>query len=82
MVPYATEVRIVQVDRPLNGWCDSGHRWKEGALWQKLPDQGPELLVFFRITAQDHTGTYCEPCMILAQNMAAARKLAIAKGKI
>lgn len=73
-------VQIVQVDRPANGWCDSGHSWPEDATWQKLPDAGPEQIVYFKVRARGHQGTYCEPCLILAQNLAAVRQKARAEG--
>lgn len=76
----APDVEIIQVDRPPNGWCDSGHRWSQGATWKKLPDQGPELLVFFQVKTKDHHGTYCEPCLVLARNIAAAKERAREKG--
>lgn len=82
MEPRASELRIEQVERPLNGFCDSGHRWPEGATWQKLPDQGPELLIFFKIKGKDLQATVCEPCLVLVQNIVAATNKAREKGLI
>ena len=74
------DLEIIQVERPPNGWCDSGHRWHEGATWQKLPDLGPELLVFFKIKTKSMQATICEPCLIIVQNIAAAVQRSREKG--
>lgn len=80
MDPRSAELIIEQVERPVNGWCDSGHRWPEGSTWKKLPDQGPELLVFFYVKTKDRQATICEPCLVLVQNIVAAQRLAREKG--
>lgn len=75
MQPKAN-LQVKQVAATQGRWCSSGHMapesWsREGAGTPLLPMQ------FFQVSsASDHgvSGTYCEPCLMVANAMARQKK--------
>jgi len=60
------EITMGNVPDPADRWCQGamgGHRVPEGALFKKQPVR------FFRLTGKAK-GTYCEPCLVVANGMA------------
>ena len=58
-----------EVSAPFNNWCSSGHCAPE-----MFPRNGPDLPAeptkFFSVSGNgDIEGTYCEPCLIIAQHI-------------
>jgi len=70
------DLKIEQVGDPPNRWCSSGH---VAPLTFKLggPDAAEGPTRFFCITGNGVSGIYCEPCLVLANHLAALKK----KGK-
>lgn len=64
-----------EVDAPSGNRCASGHtappEFRRGG-----PDSPPEPTRFFRVTGQGVSGTYCEPCLMVANYVNAQRKKA------
>lgn len=67
-----------EVSTPAGRWCSSGHvateHWaKEGAGTPLVPT------LFYQISSRDGSvnGTYCEMCLIVANAMAAKKKMEI-----
>jgi hypothetical protein len=63
----------------LDLWCDCGH-YAKPEFRREGPDSLPEPTKFFKVSTEKHgvLGTYCEPCLIVA-NYAAKHKRKIQK---
>ena len=71
------DVTYKEVDRPIDGWCESGHEAPE-TFCSGGPGSDPEATRFFRITGCiSKPGVYCEPCLIIMNWMIGLKK----KGK-
>lgn len=68
-------VIISQLEEHVGGWCDSGH--KPPPLFRREGPDSPELpMRFFHVNVpcKNVAGTYCEPCLIVANHMARLKK--------
>lgn len=70
------DLSVEQVPAPSSRWCSSGHVAVES--WSK---EGPgtqlEPTLFYRVVSINDAkvnGTYCEPCLVVAQAMARKSK--------
>jgi hypothetical protein len=62
-----------EVDAPSNNWCCSGH-YAASVFKRAGPKSNPEPTKFFKVTTKDHSGIYCEPCLIIARWLAKNKK--------
>jgi len=70
------DLQVKEVPAAQGRWCSSGHvaveRWsKEG------PGTPPVPTLFYQVTSvsdRNVNGTYCEPCMVVANAMAREKK--------
>lgn len=62
-----------EIDRPIDGWCSSGHKAPE-MFKRQGPDGPEEPTKFFKLSSDNISGIYCEPCLIVAHFVAAQKK--------
>ena len=63
---------IAEVEKPLNLWCDCGH--KAAPTFKVKEDSEEKPMRFFNIKKNDMNGIYCEMCLILANYIAKKQK--------
>lgn len=66
-------VEIEQIDKE-DLYCDSGH-YAKPTFKRDGPNSNEESVRFFKVSSKDANGIYCEPCLILANYIKAAKKL-------
>lgn len=69
------DMSMKQVDSPPGDWCQSGH--VAPAEFKRDPAKGPQPTRFFDVCGNGITGTYCEPCLVIAQWAARQKKKAV-----
>lgn len=68
---FRADLTIKEVQPPVPRFCngaDGGHDVPDGAVFQGKPTR------FFRVTGKGVQGTFCEPCLVLANAMAREKK--------
>ena len=72
------DLTVKETDRPVTGRCDSGHYVPPPSHPNGLHDRegnGKKTPIrFFRVSGQNQDGTYCEPCLVVANWLAAGQK--------
>lgn len=66
------------IDTPISKWCSSGHLAHN--KFQRTRDGAAEPVRFFRVSSKNVEGCYCEPCVIIATQLAQQKKKEM-KGK-
>ncbi len=67
------DVTFAQENPPMDNWCDSGH-FAPKLFRREGPDSTPEPTRFFRASGKGLNGIYCEPCLILVNYAAKAKR--------
>lgn len=67
------DLTIKEVNPPCNLWCSSGHKSAE-FFCPDDPNKKDIPTRFFKIKHANVEGIYCEPCLIVANHIAAQKK--------
>lgn len=67
-----------EVDKPINGWCASGHCAPE-MFKRQGADSPPEPTRFFLVKGHGIDAIYCEPCLIVANYIKMQQKKGLVK---
>jgi hypothetical protein len=71
---YEADMTIKEANVPITRWCDSGHN-AQATFRRQGPDKPAEPIRFFTVTGHGINGTFCEPCLIVANHIAQQKKL-------
>ena len=79
---FRPDLTFKEVLTPHNRWCKSGHAASE-TFRREGPDSEALPTRFFHVTSDfvpDVNGTYCEPCLVVANAVGRAKKMEMKHG--
>jgi hypothetical protein len=71
---HKADITFAELAPPMDNWCDSGH-FAPVEFRRSGPESLSERTRFFKVSGRGLKGTYCEPCLVIANHMANAQRI-------